>query len=65
MTEKPQSMLYLLGLGNLNERLGNYDKAEELYRTAIKLNDRDGIACQQPRLVDRRSRAAGGARPST
>ena len=42
--EKPQSMMYLLGLGNLNERLGNYGKAEEMYRTAIKVNDREGIA---------------------
>ena len=42
--EKPQSMMYLLGLGNLNERLGDYRKAEEMYRTAINTNDREGIA---------------------
>jgi tetratricopeptide (TPR) repeat protein len=41
---KPESILYLLGLGNLNERLGEYDKAMALYRTAIGLNDPDGIA---------------------
>ena len=37
-------MMYLLGLGNLNERLGDYRKAEEMYRTALKGNDREGIA---------------------
>ena len=42
--EKPQSMTYLLCLGNLNERLGDYRKAEEMYRTAIKVNDREGFA---------------------
>ena len=43
LKENPQSILYLLGLGNLNERMENYDKAMDLYRTAIA-NDRDGIA---------------------
>ena len=44
--EKPQSMMYLVGLGNLDERLGDYGKAEKLYRTAINSNDREwkGIA---------------------
>jgi tetratricopeptide (TPR) repeat protein len=41
--EKPQSMMYLLALGALYERLGNYPKAVEVYRTAIS-NDRDGTA---------------------
>ena len=42
--EKPQLMTYLLCLGNLNERLGEYRKAEEMYRTAINVNDPEGIA---------------------
>ena len=45
LVEKPQSLLYLLGLGNLHERLGDYPGAMQFYRTAIKLNDRDGFAC--------------------
>jgi tetratricopeptide (TPR) repeat protein len=42
--ENPRSMAYLVGLGNLFERLGDYARAEEAYRSAIKINDRDGIA---------------------
>ena len=63
--EKPQSMMYLLGLGNLNERLGDYRKAEEMYRTAIKVNDREGDRLQQPRLADRAPGRTGqrGPRP--
>jgi Tfp pilus assembly protein PilF len=42
--EAPQSMTYHLGLANLHERLGDYSAAAQEYRTAIKINDRDGIA---------------------
>lgn len=42
--ENPQSMAYLVGLGNLYERLGDYPRAEDAYRKAVKVNDRDGIA---------------------
>ncbi len=45
VAEQPQSLLYLLGLGNLHERLGDYPGAMQFYRSAIKLNDRDGFAC--------------------
>jgi cellulose synthase operon protein C len=45
VADQPQSLLYLLGLGNLHERLGDYPGAMGFYRTAIKLNDRDGVAC--------------------
>jgi tetratricopeptide (TPR) repeat protein len=42
--ENPRSMPYLVGLGSLYDRLGDYPNAVEKYRTAIKINDRDGIA---------------------
>jgi cellulose synthase operon protein C len=42
--ESPRSMPYLVGLGSLYERLGEYARAEAAYRRAIKVNDRDGIA---------------------
>jgi cellulose synthase operon protein C len=45
IADQPRSLLYLLGLGNLHERLGDYPRAMQFYRTAINLNDRDGIAC--------------------
>ena len=63
--EKPQSMIYLLGLGNLNERLGDYRKAEEMYRTGHQVNDREGYRLQQPRLADRPPGRTGqrGPRP--
>ena len=40
----PQSMVYQIGLGNLYERLGQDQKAEDYYRAVIKSNDRDGDA---------------------
>jgi cellulose synthase operon protein C len=45
LAAQPQSLLYLLGMGNLHERMGDYPGAMRFYRTAIKLNDRDGVAC--------------------
>ena len=60
--EKPQSMMYLLGLGNLNERLGDYRKAEEMYRTAINSQRPRRHRLQQPRLADRAAQARGGQR---
>ncbi len=44
LAEKPRSLLYLLALGNISERLGEYPRAAELYRAALKVNDTDGIA---------------------
>ncbi|MHB1556470.1 MAG: tetratricopeptide repeat protein [Isosphaeraceae bacterium] len=44
LSEKPRFLVYLLALGNVSERMGEYSRAEELYRAALKLNDRDGIA---------------------
>jgi Tfp pilus assembly protein PilF len=38
------SMIYQIGLGNLYERAGQDQKAEESYRTVIKTNDPDGVA---------------------
>jgi tetratricopeptide (TPR) repeat protein len=42
--DNPRAMPFQVGLGNLFERLGDYRKAEDAYRRAIKINDRDGIA---------------------
>jgi cellulose synthase operon protein C len=42
--QNPQSIVLLIGLANIYEWIGNYAKAEELYRVAIRINDRDGIA---------------------
>ncbi len=58
-------MIYLLGMGNLNERLGEYRKAEEMYRTAIKANDREGIASNNLAWLIVLQRPAGqrGPRP--
>ena len=39
-----KSMIYQIGLGNLYERTGQDQKAEEYYRAVIKSNDQDGIA---------------------
>jgi tetratricopeptide (TPR) repeat protein len=36
--------LLLVGLGNIRERQGNYQKAEELYESAIREGDRDGTS---------------------
>jgi tetratricopeptide (TPR) repeat protein len=44
VAENPQSMTYLLSQGNLYERLGDYDRAEDRYRRVVKLDDRDGVA---------------------
>jgi cellulose synthase operon protein C len=44
LAEKPRNLLYLLALGNIHERLGEYPRAEELYRAALKVNDTNGIA---------------------
>lgn len=44
VAESPRTMVYLVGLGNLYERLGDYPRAEDAYRRAVKINDRDGIA---------------------
>lgn len=44
VAENPKSMVYLVGKGNLYERLGDYPRAEAAYRSAIKINDRDGMA---------------------
>ncbi len=44
LSEKPRFLVYLLALGNLCERMGDYSRAEELYRSALKVSDRDGIA---------------------
>jgi tetratricopeptide (TPR) repeat protein len=41
--ESPQSLIFLIGLANLYERLGDYPKAEELYRIAIKGDERNGM----------------------
>lgn len=42
--EDPRAMAYIVGLGNLYERLGDYPRAEDAYRRAIQINDSDGIA---------------------
>jgi tetratricopeptide (TPR) repeat protein len=42
--KSPQSLTFVVGLGGLYDRLGDYPKAEEMYGRAIKINDRDGIA---------------------
>jgi Tfp pilus assembly protein PilF len=42
--QDPQNTRLLVALGNLYERLQDYRKAEELYRTAIKQNDREIVA---------------------
>jgi tetratricopeptide (TPR) repeat protein len=42
--DAPRSMIFPLALGNLYERLSEYPRAEQMYRDAIKLDDRDGIA---------------------
>jgi cellulose synthase operon protein C len=44
LRENPQSLMYLTGLGNLYERLGDYPRAEEFYGRAVQINDRDGVA---------------------
>jgi tetratricopeptide (TPR) repeat protein len=44
LVKNPQSTTLLIGLANLKERQGNYQKAQELYRSAIGQNDRDGVA---------------------
>jgi tetratricopeptide (TPR) repeat protein len=41
--ESPQSPIFLLGLANLHDRLGDYPKAEGLYRIAIKGDERNGL----------------------
>ncbi len=41
--ESPQSLIFLIGLANLYERLGEYAKAEELYRIAIRGDGRNGL----------------------
>jgi tetratricopeptide (TPR) repeat protein len=41
--ESPQSTIFLVGLANLYERLGDYPKAEELYRIAVKGDERNGL----------------------
>lgn len=40
----PDTMVFIVGQGNLYERLGEYPRAEQIYRRAIKINDRNGIA---------------------
>ena len=40
---RPNPFLFI-GLGNLREKQGDYQKAEELYRRAINENKRDGIS---------------------
>lgn len=42
--ENPRSSLYRFGLGNLYERLGEDQKAEEQYRAVINIGDREGTA---------------------
>ena len=42
--EDPRAMSYHVGLGSLFERLGDYSRAEDAYRTATRINDRDGVA---------------------
>ena len=44
IAEDQQSMILTIGLGNILERLGDYDGAEAMYRKAIRINDSDGIA---------------------
>lgn len=44
LSEKPRFLVYLLALGNLSERMGEYSRAEELYRAALKVKDNDDIA---------------------
>lgn len=41
--ESPQSTIFVVGLANLYERLGDYPKAEELYRIAVKGDERNGL----------------------
>ena len=65
LAENPQSLVYLMGLGHLHDRLGDYPGAMQFYRTAIKLNDRDGSACNNLAWLIVLSRPARGPRPST
>lgn len=44
--ENPRSASFLLYLGGVYDRLGQYPKAEECYRGVVHMNeDRDGVAC--------------------
>ncbi len=42
--QEPKEFIFPFGLGNLYERLGDYPRAKEMYRAAIKVDDRDGAA---------------------
>jgi tetratricopeptide (TPR) repeat protein len=44
VAQDPKATRLLVGQANLYERLGDYSKAEALYRRIIDQNDRDGIA---------------------
>ena len=63
--ENPRPLSYLVGLGNLYERLGDYPRAEDVYRKAIRINDRDGIASNNLAwlIVLRGGRTERGPRP--
>src|SRR5262249_11572863 len=62
--QDPKATRLMVGLANLSERLGDYPRAEALYRKIIDLNDRDGIASNNLAwliaLKDRRSTDALG-----
>jgi tetratricopeptide (TPR) repeat protein len=44
VAQDPQATRLVVALGNLYERLKGYGKAAELYRRAIQIGDRDGVA---------------------
>ena len=62
--QRPNPWLFV-GLGNLRERQGNYQKAAELYKRAIEEGERDGISYNNLAWLTALKRRQGSKKLST